>query len=278
MKPIHIKELDQTFTTKEELFRALKMNESKILSLKRASIYESEKKGQIAPLELLKTEDAEKAEFTKSGYVYPVVNTTNFYDSHQDVHFPGIWNKSAREQNGRIHYVFDHDLKVSSVIGWPSDVNILVKSIPWSYLGYNYPGNTEALIYEIEEAKIENQAALDVFKKRKPVQNSIRMQYETIRLGINSNEKEYAENNQYYHSRIGEIVNRDAVEEYGFFFGVETAKIIKEGSMVLFGSNSATPIIYHQEAGPTTSEDANKQQPGPSIVDYTKLQKVNFFQ
>lgn len=278
MKPIHIKELDQTFTTKEELFRALKMNESKILSLKRASIYESEKKGQIAPLELLKTEDAEKAEFTKSGYVYPVVNTTNFYDSHQDVHFPGIWNKSAREQNGRIHYVFDHDLKVSSVIAWPSDVNILVKSIPWSYLGYNYPGNTEALIYEIEEAKIENQAALDVFKKRKPVQNSIRMQYETIRLGINSNEKEYAENNQYYHSRIGEIVNRDAVEEYGFFFGVETAKIIKEGSMVLFGSNSATPIIYHQEAGQTTSDDANKQQPGTPIVDYTKLQKVNFFQ
>lgn len=46
----------------------------------------------------------------------------------------------------------------------------------------------------------------------------------------------------YYDKRISEIVNREVAETLGYFWGVEEAKIITEGSMVLLGSNDATPV------------------------------------
>lgn len=236
-----------TFKTQDELFKALRENAGKIIALKKAEIYKShEKLDDNTPgfQFLVKTEaDAEKAGFQmKEGYVYPIINTTNYRDSHKDVHFPGIWNKSAKEQNGKLFYVFDHKTEVGKVIAWPEDVNVMVKSVPWSFVGKDYEGNTEALIYEIKKEKIVNELALKIIEEKRKVQNSVRMMYLKIQLGMNSQAKEDKVYKAYYDARITEIANKDEVEQDGYFWGVEEAKIVTEGSMVLRGSNDATPI------------------------------------
>ena len=186
MKPIYIPELNKTFTNQDQLFSELKKNENQIISLKKATIYKSAEKGQFATGNLHLVETKAAIDGMKSGYVYPIVNTTNYYDSHGDVHFPGIWNKTVKDQSGRIHYVLDHELKVNNVVVWPEDVGLLLKSVTWSVVGKEYPGMTEALVLELPEDKIKNADAKQVFAEKRSVQGSVRMQYVTIKLGINS--------------------------------------------------------------------------------------------
>lgn len=274
MNPIYIPELNKTFTNQEQLFSELKKNEAHIISLKKAAIYKSAEKGQFASGNLHLVETKGAFDGMKSGYVYPIVNTTNYYDSHGDVHFPGIWNRTVKDQAGRIHYVLDHELKVNNVVVWPEDVGLLLKSVPWSVVGKDYPGMTEALVLELPEDKIKNADAKQVFADKRSVQGSVRMQYVAIKLGINSDAKEYAENKAYYNSRIGEISNRTVVEEYGYFWGVEEAKLIKECSMVPFGSNDATAIVYPDAVTDTKGGQDNTP---PTGMDYEKLLKVKLF-
>lgn len=264
---------DREFADKDELFAALLQDESKIIAEKKAQILKSRDRGQLGTFELLKFSDETKAKLNlKEGYVYPVINTTRYFDSHKDVHFDGIWNKSAREQKGKISYVFDHSDKITDTIAWPEDVNILIKSIAWSLVGKDYPGETEALIYEIAESAIENETAKRIFGKKRKVENSVRMRYVRIKMAINSDDPDYAKQKAYYDSKIGLIVNRDDVEKDGYFFGVEEAQIREEGSMVKRGSNDATTIIY-SDADSITSETKDAPQDDAPVTEETIPQK-----
>ncbi len=262
---------DQEFETQELLFKALLDNETKILAQKKANVLTSFEKGQIGTFELLKFSEETKAALQlKEGYVYPIINTTRYYDSHADVHFDGIWNKSAKEQKGRISYVFDHSDKISDTIAWPEDVNILIKSIPWALVGKDYEGETEALIYEIKESAIENPFAVTIFQKKRKVQNSVRMRYVRVKMGINSDDPDYAKQKAYYDSKIELIVNREEVEKAGYFFGVEEAQIREEGSMVKRGSNDATSILYSDAADKSTSEKTDAPPEAPVKIEKKK--------
>lgn len=267
----------KTFANREDLFAALKANEEKIKALKRASVVKVAHIG-VGPMPFLDkialVDGAEKAAgwATKEGFIYPVINTTNYMDSHMDVHFPGIWDKSLNQQKGKLFYVMDHSLKLNDVIAWPDDVNAMVKTIPWSFLGKEYPGNTQALIYEIAKDRIVSDVARKTIDEKRPVQNSVRMQYVKIRLGMDSNVAEDKAYKEYYDSRIGEIANSDVVKEYGYFWGIEEAKIDREGSMVLFGSNDVTPV-KSEEAVADTSDSNNS---GP-VKTTQEEQTVNKF-
>ncbi len=254
---------DRIFSSKEELFAELVANEKTIIAEKKANVYKSFEKGLTAGWCIDKDINAEKVGLQmKDGFIYPVINTTNYMDSHDDVHFPGIWNKSAKEQQGKIYYVCDHEVKTGTIIAWPQDVNIMVKTVPWSFVGKEYEGNTEALIYEILKSAITNAIAKEIIDNKRPVQNSVRMQYITIKMGMNSNEKDYITYKKYYDDHIDLIANKDIAIEKGYFFGVEEAKIVLEGSMVIRGSNDATPIRQKEvEAAAGTDTDIDIKEP-----------------
>lgn len=249
---IHCKALNKSFGSQKELFTELKMNEVKIITLKKAKEHKSAEKGQISIAgAFIKNDVAYKAGLTtKTGYVYPVINTTRYMDDQDDVHFDGIWKKSLNEQSGKIFYLANHSRIIDDVIAWPEDVRAFTQLIDWSSVGKEYQGQTEALIYEIEESKIKKPSALDAIKERRKVQGSVSMAYVKITMAINSTEKEYAVNKAYFDSKINLIANKDVVIEQGYFFGVEEAKICREGSMVLLGANDATEIIYHDNNEP----------------------------
>jgi len=82
----------------------------------------------------------------------------------------------------------------------------------------------------------------------------VRMQYVKIKLAINSSIAEDIEYKKYFDEKIDLIANKSVALEQGYFWGVEEAKIHKEGSLVLFGSNDATAILSNEAGQKSTSE------------------------
>lgn len=271
---------EKEFASKQELFAALRLNAEKIIALKKADIHKSFYKGYPGDGFLLKDFDeaSKVGPHMKEGFVYPIINTTRYVDSHDDCHLDGIWDTSAKQQEGKIYYVSDHELKIESIIAWPEDVKIMVKTIPWSFVGKNYEGNTQALIYEIDKTKIVNTTAKQIINEKRPVQNSVRMQYVNIKLAMNSDRKEDVEYKQEYDKHISTIANKEVAEEKGYFFPVYEAKIIKEGSMVVFGSNDATAIRQKLELTAADTITAEKIEPvNPTTHKQTRFINPNLF-
>lgn len=262
---IFCKELNRDFDTPEQMFKALLDNKDKIIGLKKAATKDSE---EIPAKFLMFKDDVETKSlgWVEKDYLYPVINTTNFMDSHSDVHLKGIWNKSIKEQQGSVHYVIEHELKVSSVIAYPKDVEMMVKEISWSDLGQSFEGTTQALIFKTNVFEYSNDSARRAIEHKAPVQHSVRMQYVKMELAINSKSPDFLKEKEAYDKYLPEIVNKDAVEKQGYFWAITEAKIYKEGSMVLFGSNSVTPMIEYTEPTKVTqnepSDDTRKVDMG----------------
>lgn len=272
MKKTCIEFPGREFKTTEEMFSCLKQNEERLVGLKKSKVYKSCEKGQISFLNV----DTEKASGSVKASVsfdpaniYPVISTTKYMDSHMDVHFDGCFNKTKKEQQGKVHYALDHELKWNSIVAWPKDVKMFTAMLDWGLVGKNYPGQTEGLIFEIPKDKIEIKSVLDAIEARKSeFENSIRMVYYKIKFAANSNQKDLRENKQYFDERIDLIANKDVAMESGYFWGVEELGIHKEGSLVVAGgSNDATSIIIAEE------EESNKQIKGTRPDGSSKANK-----
>jgi hypothetical protein len=252
----------ETFETKEELFKRLRENAETIIAQKCSEIMKSCEKGYDHNflLDASKVDETIKAAFQMAeDKIYPVINTTKYLDSHGDVHLDGIWNQSVKQQQGKVYYVADHEIKVSTIIAYPSDVKMMLKSLPWSVVGKSYDGTTEALVFEIPKNKIRNQAAKEAINDKAPMQNSVRMQYVKMKLALNSDAKEDVEYKKTFNMYVDTIANKEVAYDRGYFWVVQEAKIIKEGSMVPFGSNDATTILSKEPDQST--QEGNKTEP-----------------
>ena len=270
--------LGKEFTSKDELFKALKANEKQIIDLKKKSVQKSFLKGQLAPSNCISKLDITKGTIgIDSDYIYPVINTTRYLDHHDDVHFDGLWKKTMNDQKGKIHYTADHQLKVREIIAWPEDVEVFTKMISWTLVGKNYSGETEALIFKIKRTALKNKEATEAINEQRKLQNSVSMRYYIIKLAINSKDKEYVANKAYYDANINKIANIEKAEEQGFFFGVEEAAIVDEGSLVIRGSNDATAIITAETKLNSSSSHSNKLDSGSSQIKEVEAKQRNFY-
>lgn len=245
---------ERQFKSKSELFKCLFDNQKEIINIKKSQIYKSHDKRRLPfnSLDVSKM-SALKSFQAKDNFIYPIISTTNYMDSHKDVHFRGSMTKTAKEQNGKVKYILDHELKYDSVLAWEKDVNMFVSEIPWGMVGKSYIGTTEALIFEINKDNIRKKEVLsDIENKVSDFENSIRMVYFKINLGLDSDDKEYKENKKYFDDRIDLIANKEEALKDGYFWGVEELGIWKEGSLVVAGgSNDATSIF--EPSGDTQS-------------------------
>jgi hypothetical protein len=263
---------NKEFATKEELFKELVANQDLIIDRKKSEIYKSVEKGHLSVLSLEISDEAQKGIFgAKEDFVYPIISTTRYKDSHNDVHFDGCFAKTCKDQQGKVHYALDHELKWDSIIAWKEDVKMQVRKIDWAMVGKSYSGQTEALIFEIPKDKFKRKDVLEaILSKNHAFENSIRMIYVKIQLGVNSQSKEYAEQKVYYDSRINDIANKEEVDALGYFWGVEELKIWKEGSLVVAGGSNDATSIYTKEDEP--SEDTQKDN-HESTIDKDFLEK-----
>lgn len=232
------------FATKAEMYVALKDNLQTIVDAKKAMIKTAESIRMMAGQSggsTLKSLNLDK------GFIYPVINTTKYMDSHNDVHLDGIWDRHIKDVQGKIYYVANHKIEVGQVIAYPSDVKVMVQNVTWKDLGYNFSGSTQALMFKIDRNKIRMKEAREIIDERIDIEHSVRMQYLKFSLAINSDDKDLAGEKMIWDKHISKVVNPERANENGYFFAIEEAKIVKEGSMVLHGSNDATPMLLPKQ-------------------------------
>lgn len=258
---IFCKALDKSFDTKESMFKELLERKEELFALKKAAIKETDG----CDLNIMKT-SATKADQERKlaigDIVSNVINTTNYLDSHDDVHLSTVWDKTVDEQQGKVYHVADHELKSGKVVSYPNEVTMSLKQMSWRDLGINADGVTVALIYDSLMTDKTNPDVFKAYRDKAPVQHSIRMQYVNIKLALNDPESKDAY--ALYLGTLPQILNRDKAEEQGYFFVVSEAKIYKEGSTVLFGSNDITPFLGFKN----TQEEPSKDTPNEPSFDF----------
>ena len=175
--------------------------------------------------------------------VKAVINTTNIIDSHMDCHINGIWSKSVKETK-LLYWLQEHNMNFKSIIADSVNENLKasVESVSWSSIGYDYPGTTEALMFESAISKGRNEFMFNQYKNGYVLNHSVGMRYVKLYLCVNSDDAEYSAEKDNWNKYFPVVVNKEVAEDKGFFWAVTEAKAI-EGSAVVKGSNQATPTI-----------------------------------
>ena len=189
------------------------------------------------------------------------------------MHIKGNWDKTVKEQQGKVYLVFDHELKRSEVIAMKKDVEMFTAEIPFKLLGKNYEGNTYCLIYKVKKDKLVNDQAKDWLDKGYEFEASVRMQYMDVEVAINSKNPDMAKAKSNYDLYYPLIANKDDFEEIDYFWIIKQAKNVMESSLVMFGSNGATgriqediePVKSTQEEPPTGTQSEQKTVFNPLI-------------
>ena len=273
---IYCKELNKEFESKADLFKALVENESFIIDAKKSQVYKSFEKGLQVVSDQKTIEkafnDSEKGIKFDSDYYYFVVNSANYLDSHNDMHVDGNWNKSVKDQNGKVYLVWHHDFsKTENIIAFPEDIEMMTSKVAWSLLGKSYEGETYSLIYKVKKDKIVNENVSKWLKEGRKLQLSVRMQYIKLETAFNSDDSDYAKQTENYQKYYPLIANKDEFKEIEYFFIVKEAKNVMESSLLPFGSNSATAEISQTE-NKSEADTITSEQEEPSI-DTQKLEQ-----
>lgn len=167
-----------------------------------------------------------------------IINTTNIYDSHKDVHFNGIWNKSVSE-NKNIKFLQEHQMRFDKIIAHKDDLKAYVKEFTWKDLGFDFEGKTEALTFDAIIKAARNPYMFNMYKEDEVDNHSVGMNYQKVQLAINkADDEDYAAQKAVWDKYFPMIANKNAVGAY--FWAVTEAKVI-EGSAVPIGSNQYTP-------------------------------------
>lgn|SRR5574343_296139 len=242
---------NKEFATKEELFSELKKEKANLISLKKSAIKNADSfcyntstvLSSEKPYSTIKEEINANNGIPDSLNVKVVINTTNFLDSHGDVHISGIWNKSLKDNKSFLH-LQEHEREFDKVIS--DDAKGYVKTMSWAELGLPYQGTTEALIFESKIEKKRNEFMLNQYANGWVKNHSVGMRYVQLDIAINSeaewDKNEKANWDKYYPL----IANKEVADDKGYFWVVTEAKII-EGSAVVMGSNSATPTLSNKD-------------------------------
>jgi hypothetical protein len=224
-------------------------NKDLIIDAKKSEIYKSCDKGQSIvskSLDLLQFSEQNKAIKIDDNFYYFAVNSTRILDSHDDLHVDGIWKKSVQEIQGKNYFVEDHELEISKVITRKEHIEIFTAKVPFSLIGKPYQGNTEILVYKIAKNQIKNDKVKEWLESGDSIECSVRMQYVTILLALDSNNPEDATEKKNYDDYIDLIANKSDFEYIPYFFVIKEAKNVKESSLVPFGSNSATGVVQNK--------------------------------
>ena len=242
------------FATKKDLFKFLVENRDKLIAQKKAVKKEADCPVIVKPVIVKPVieEDPDNPGAIKADgntiadlpnmnslKVVCVINTTNFLDNHNDLHLPGIWNRSL-QNNKMIMHLQEHDMEFEKIIADGDQLKAYTKTYKWSELGYPYQGTTEALLFESEILKERNEFMFNQYARGWVRNHSVGMYY--VKMDFAINDEEYPNEYEAWKKYYPQIANQEFADEKGYFWYVLEAKLI-EGSAVPLGSNTATPTL-----------------------------------
>jgi hypothetical protein len=153
------------FADKRQLIDWLISNKSVLLAQKKSAIKHADsisyypqivnEKGEVTKAEGI-SQDATKLK------VRSIINTTNLFDSHGDVHIDQLWNKSLKETKG-LYLVNQHNFTFEGIIS--DNVKAFAKQMTWHELGLNFEGGTQALVFDSVIDKAESPEMFDRYSK-----------------------------------------------------------------------------------------------------------------
>lgn len=232
------------FSSDTELFKFLHENEEVLKGQKLAQMKFADGVS-FSPVELRdsflnsnKSDTDTNIELKNELSVKIVINTTNILDSHKDVHIPGLWNKSLKENNRILHLQEHRSQQFDKIISSGDDLKAYTKQYDWKDLGYNVNGKTEALVFDSLVRKNRNEQMFKEYAAKRVTNHSVGMRYVKIVMCVNS--EDYGAKYEAFQKYKEYIVNKDAIGKY--FWAVLEAKVI-EGSAVPLGSNPITPTL-----------------------------------
>lgn len=250
-----------TFKTKEELFAYLVEEKETIIASKTAQV----KRADAVNVYMSSDKTANKAVGDDGVLmVTAIINTTNLMDSHKDVHLPGLWKKSLKE-NKSIMHLQEHEMKFDKIIAKGKDLKAFTKTFTWKELGFKFDGSTEALTFESTVRMENNKQMFDLYRKGEVDNHSVGMRYVKIILAIN--DESYGAEYDAWEKYYPEIANKELADDTGFFWAVKEAKVI-EGSAVPLGSNFATPTLNTKEP-----EKSTPQEPSKDTLEFKNIVK-----
>lgn len=262
--------------TGKPLFNYLVKNEGLIFHAKKSAIKRAD--AIYAPPLYINTkgELTNKAEVTETQIdptklqVTTIINTTNWLDSHGDVHIPGIWKKSLAD-NKRVGFYLlqSHEYDFPYVIA--DGCKGLTKNLSWKELDLDIPGVTEALIFigVVDEGR--NEYMFGQYSKGYVKNHSVGMRY--IKMCTCINDDDYPVQKENWGKYIEMVANRDEAEADGYFWAILEAQVI-EGSAVLFGSNCMTPTLETSLLGTKTEPPLGTLVEPPLTLD--DIRKTKF--
>lgn len=267
-----MKSLIPSNLTGKDLFNYLVKNEQLIQHSKKSTIKYSDGFNS-APLfiddkgNLVNKAENEVIEIDGRLKVVPVINTTNWLDSHGDVHIPGLWKKSISDNKKTGFYLLDtHGRHFTDVIA--EDCPAYTKNLSWKDLGVDMSGVTEALLFTAMIEKERNEYMYEQYRKKRIKKHSVGMQY--VKLLTCINDDEFPVQKENWDKYISEVANRDEAEAEGYFWAILEAKI-REGSAVLFASNPVTPTLETSLPSKTGQNESTNIQPSLDTVDEPQL-------
>lgn len=255
------------FDSKEKLFDWLAENEGDLIYEAKGTIKEADAL-EIPAMEVM---DIERPTTSKSvvdsGFemepevdgqikVRVVINTTNIMDSHKDVHIPGLWEKSLKE-NKRIKHKQEHGHRFKDIISDGDDLKAFTKEYEWKDLGYDVEGKTQALVFDSIVKRERNEEMYNAYKRGYVDNHSVGMQYSKILLAMNSDKEEHAQYKINWDKYYPQVVNKADADKAGYFWPVLEAKA-REGSAVPDGSNHITPTLSRKAHSEEESIQAEK--------------------
>jgi hypothetical protein len=243
--------MENKFKTKEELFDHLVENKEDLIYAKKCIIKEAD---SISVVEVTKDVSLESVDVNKTDQeqinkvpvdstlkVRAVINTTNWMDSHKDVHIPGIWKRSLNN-NHRIKHIQEHQMSFDKIIADKADLVAKTEKVSWKELGLDIDGETEALIFDSTVKETRNPFMHKQYAEGNVDNHSVGMQYVKIKLAVNSDKEEHKNEKSNWDEFYPMIANKDEADRHGYFWAVTEAKVL-EGSAVVNGSNPITPTL-----------------------------------
>lgn len=270
---IRLKEFpDKAFANEEDAFKFLIANKALIIAQKKSAIKYADALPYFSTIdnenkEIVKASDVVELQNETTIKVVAVSNACNYYDSHGDVSIKGSWNRTAKNTNDGLH-LQEHQMKYDKLIS--DNVSFSVENKTWKELGYNYEGSTDCLVMTSKVEKEDNPYMFEKYVKGKVKNHSAGLRYVDVEFAINSAADWAKEEKAVWDKYYPDIVNKEDVDERGYFLAVKEQKII-ENSAVLKGSNPATPTISVEPV----SDTSTKQDPPEGTPNSEK--KFNVF-
>jgi hypothetical protein len=260
---------EKEFDTRDEMFAFIRENKRALKAAKKAQVKRADAV-TMAPMEqqpdVIKSDSGSDGKFQLS----VVINTTKIMDSHSDVHIDGLWKKSLKEQK-YTPLLKSHSWDFEDVI--TDDVKAVTQSMPWRSLGVKYDGETQALVFNATVDPTRNPFMADQYRKGYVRNHSVGMQYVTLYLCMNSDNKYDAEEKANWDKYIKQVVNAEDAIQQGYFWAVTEAKIV-EGSAVLFGSNPITPTLSVGEPLKSTAKSEDNEPPKGTHLNFESIKSL----